>query len=163
MDARRLAGRVKGRPYREGDTLAELASRLNIKAAALQASVDRQNADAAAGTDTLFFKDGTMMRPLGKGPYYGTTFKSAILCFTSTGLRINADTQVMNAANRPVPGLYAAGEASGGMMGEAYLGSGSSVANVMIFGRIAGQNAAEQVMGLQFQNRDEAYNETAMT
>ena len=43
---------------------------------------------------------------------------------------------------RPIPGLYAAGESSGGVLGDRIFGGGSSMCNVLVYGRIAGRNAA---------------------
>jgi fumarate reductase flavoprotein subunit len=126
-----------------GDTLEHLAKRLDVRPGALRTSMEIYNADAAAGIDSLFFKEGDMMRPFGRAPYYAATFRSTILCLTSTGLRINRNAQVLNGVNRPIPGLFAAGETTGGVMGECYIGSGSSVANGIIYGRVAGRNAAE--------------------
>jgi fumarate reductase flavoprotein subunit len=53
---------------------------------------------------------------------------------------------VLDEAGRPIPGLFAAGETSSGVLGEAYIGSGSSVAHVITFGRVAGRSAAAQAM-----------------
>jgi fumarate reductase flavoprotein subunit len=130
----------------QADTLEELAERMGIRADALRYTVEYHNADATAGTDSLFFKDSALLRPLGDGPYYGTVFRSAMLCFTSTGIRIDRDARVLDEAGRPIPGLFAAGETSSGVLGEAYIGSGSSVAHVITFGRVAGRSAAAQAM-----------------
>ncbi len=42
----------------------------------------------------------------------------------------------------PVPGLFAAGECTGGVLGDVYVGSGNSFANCLVFGRAAGRSAA---------------------
>jgi fumarate reductase flavoprotein subunit len=65
-----------------------------------------------------------------------------IICFTSYGLRIDEEARVQDEAGRPIPGLFAAGEAAAGVTGEVYLGSGGSIAHAVTFGRIAGRNAA---------------------
>jgi fumarate reductase flavoprotein subunit len=127
----------------KADNLDELADKLGIRGGALRNSVEAYNTDSSFGVDRLFFKDGSMMRPIASPPFYGATLRSAILCLTSAGLRIDRDARVLDVSNRPIPGLFAAGEtASSGVMGECYIGSGSSVANAVIFGRIAGRNAA---------------------
>jgi fumarate reductase flavoprotein subunit len=128
----------------KGDTLEELAERMGIRADTLRYTVDYHNADVAAGVDSLFFKDSNLLRAIGEGPYYGTIFRSAMLCFTSTGIRIDRDAHVLDQAGRPIPGLFAAGETSNGVLGETYLGSGSSVAHVITFGRVAGRSAATE-------------------
>lgn len=65
----------------------------------------------------------------------------ATVCLTSTGLRIDPDAHVLNQANQPIPGLYAAGETTGGVLGERYMGSGNSLSNDSTMGRIAGTHA----------------------
>lgn len=49
---------------------------------------------------------------------------------------------MLNKADRPIPGLYAAGETTGGMFGQCYAGGGASIGNAVIFGRVADRNAA---------------------
>jgi fumarate reductase flavoprotein subunit len=52
---------------------------------------------------------------------------------------------VLNEANRPIKGLFAAGETASGVLGDAYIGSGSAVASVIIYGRIAGRTAVSSI------------------
>jgi fumarate reductase flavoprotein subunit len=130
----------------KGDTIEALAERMGIRADALRYAVELQNRDAGAGCDTLFLKDSAFLRPIGDGPYYGVVFRSAVLCFTSAGLRIDRDARVLHESGRPIAGLFAAGETTSGVLGERYLGSGSSVAHVVTFGRIAGRNAAAEAL-----------------
>jgi succinate dehydrogenase / fumarate reductase, flavoprotein subunit len=59
------------------------------------------------------------------------------------GVRVDPDTQEAS-----VPGLFAAGEAAGGMHGANRLG-GNSLSDLLVFGRRAGQYAAEHALGLQ--------------
>jgi fumarate reductase flavoprotein subunit len=61
---------------------------------------------------------------------------------TMGGLKINTQTQVLNEQGEAIPGLYAAGEVTGGVHGANRLG-GNAVADIIVFGRIAGQQAAE--------------------
>jgi fumarate reductase flavoprotein subunit len=129
----------------KGKDLTELANKMGINADALRTSVELQNADAAAGVDSLFFKNGEYMRPIGSGPYYGTVFRPSIICLTSAGVRIDKDARVLNEANRPIKGLFAAGETASGVLGDAYIGSGSAVASVIIYGRIAGRTAVSSI------------------
>jgi fumarate reductase flavoprotein subunit len=128
----------------KADTLDALAGRLGIREGSLAQTIARYNAGAAAGEDTQFFKDGPLMRPVGPGPYYGTALRSATLCFTSAGIRIDRDGRALDRTGRPIPGLYAAGETANGVMGESYIGSGSSIAHVITFGRIAGRAAVQE-------------------
>ena len=57
------------------------------------------------------------------------------------GLKINTKTQVLAENGDAIPGLYAAGEVTGGIHGANRLG-GNAVADIIVFGRIAGQEAA---------------------
>ena len=60
------------------------------------------------------------------------------------GIRINESTQVLRADGTAITGLFAAGEVTGGVHGANRLG-GNAVADIIVFGRIAGQSAAEFV------------------
>lgn len=60
------------------------------------------------------------------------------------GVKINTKTEVLNKENQPITGLYAAGEVTGGLHGNNRIG-GNSVAEIIIFGRQAGQQAAKFV------------------
>jgi fumarate reductase flavoprotein subunit len=130
----------------KGETLEDLAAKLEINPAALRTTVELFNADVAAGGDSTYFKDPEYLRPIGEGPYYGSVFRPTIICLTSTGLRIDKDAKVIDNAERTIEGLFAAGETTGSVLGEAYIGSGSAVANVIIYGRIAGRNAAASAL-----------------
>jgi fumarate reductase flavoprotein subunit len=125
-----------------GRTLEELAETAGIRWPALQATVERYNHDCSSGKDTLFSKSCSDWKHINKPPFYAARMRPAIVCFTSTGLRIDADARVYDKANLPIPGLYAAGEAAGGVLGDRIFGGGSSMASVLVFGRIAGRNAA---------------------
>ncbi len=59
------------------------------------------------------------------------------------GVKINSDAQIISKDGTPIPGLYAAGEVTGGIHGANRLG-GNAVADIVVFGRIAGQNASKQ-------------------
>ena len=57
------------------------------------------------------------------------------------GLCIDSNTQVLNTEGAVIPGLFAAGEVTGGVHGANRLG-GNAVADFVVFGRIAGEQAA---------------------
>ncbi len=130
-----------GRIFR-ADSLAELADKAGIDPEGLQGMAERYNADVAAGKDTAFLKKAAMA-PIRKGPFYAVEIRPAILCWTGTGLRINADTAVMNKADKPIRGLYAAGETVGNLHGDVYIGGGGSYGPCMVFGKLAGEVAAK--------------------
>ena len=63
---------------------------------------------------------------------------------TIGGVIINSDAQVLTSDNQPIPGLYAAGEVTGGVHGANRLGS-NALAYIVVFGRIADEKATEFV------------------
>jgi succinate dehydrogenase/fumarate reductase flavoprotein subunit len=69
----------------------------------------------------------------------------AELVCTHAGLEIDANAAVLDQHARPIPGLYAAGEAGGGVLGARYVGGGNAIANALTLGRLAGHNAAVSV------------------
>ena len=140
IDAQIDAGKVI-----RADTLDELATRCGIRTGALQATVATYNNDTRAGVDSMFFKDAGKMKPIAKPPYHAVEIKPAIVCLTSTGVRINANAQVLDERDNVIRGLFAAGETAGGVLGERYIGGGNSIANAIVFGRIAGQQAAAEL------------------
>lgn len=136
----------EGRIHR-ADTLAELAARAGIDAEGLAGAAERYNADVDTGEDRAFFKQ-TAMVPIRTGPFYAVEIRPAILCWTGTGLRIDADTHVLDKADRPVRGLYAAGETVGNLHGDVYIGGGGSYGPCLVFGKLAGTNAAAHALAL---------------
>ncbi|EAG2942611.1 FAD-binding protein, partial [Listeria monocytogenes] len=64
--------------------------------------------------------------------------------YTMGGVKINSKTEVMKKDGETIPGLFAAGEVTGGLHGQNRIG-GNSVAEIIIFGRQAGTQAAEFV------------------
>ncbi len=129
-------------------TLAALAGKLGIAADGLVATAARYNDHAAMQHDASFFKPSAMLRPVATGPFYAARVRAAIICWTGCGLRIDTDAHVLDQAGRPIAGLYAAGETTSGMFGACYAAGGASIANAVVYGRIAGRNAArERVAG----------------
>jgi hypothetical protein len=137
-----LAAQVQTGRVIRADSLAALAERCGIRATALEATVERYNADVAAGQDRAFFKAGEEMKAIATPPFYAVEIRPAIICLTSAGLRIDPDCRVLDSGDRPVPGLFAAGETTGGVLGERYVGGGNSITNAIVFGRRAGRRAA---------------------
>ncbi len=69
--------------------------------------------------------------------------RSPTVHHTMGGVEINEKAQVINTKGNPIPGLYAAGEVTGGIHGTNRLG-GNALADITVFGRIAGENAAKE-------------------
>jgi fumarate reductase flavoprotein subunit len=105
------------------------------------------NSDAEQGQHSAFFKGGSLV-PILEPPFYGVEIRPAILCWTGTGLKINADTQILDAAREPISVLYAAGETVGNLHGDRYIGGGGSFGPCIVFGKVAGEHAQHYVAGL---------------
>lgn len=133
---------VKTGKVKRANTIEELARLLGIEPAGLGATVQRYNGYVAQGEDPEYFKDGKFLKEVSCPPFYGAELRLGILCLTSKGLRINARAQVLDKGGAAIPGLFAAGECTGGVLGDVYMGSGNSYANCVVFGRTAGQFAA---------------------
>lgn len=124
----------------KADTVEEAAAHFGIDAEELKKTIERYNGYCEAGKDEEFNKRGELV-PFTDGPYYIMKTTPAIH-HTMGGLKINTDAQVLNMDNEVIPGLYAAGEVTGDIHGTNRLGS-DAIADIVVFGRIAGQNAAE--------------------
>lgn len=129
----------------EGATVGELAEAIGIPAADLEATLNRYNAQQEVGTDEDFGRSAAQMTAaLETAPYYAVCVTPAIH-HTMGGLSVNTATQVLKADGTPIPGLYAAGEVTGGLHGANRLG-GNGVADIVVNGRLAGIAAAQKVL-----------------
>ena len=118
----------------------ELAEKLGISAEGLAASIEKWNEDAAdGGVDTVYGREG--LQPI-EGTLYGYQVGVGAHYFMG-GLLINEDTQVLDTEGNPIPGLYAAGEVTGGFHGRQRV-DGSGLGDSFVFGRIAGKELAEE-------------------
>lgn len=131
----------KGRVVR-AETLKELGQALEMPSGALPGSIDQYNLDAERGEDTHFEKPGGAMRPIATSPFYAAEVRPCSMGLTACGPRIDRDAHVLDVGSRPIPGLLAAGECAGGVLGDVYMGSGNALANALTFGRIAGITAS---------------------
>ncbi|TVR02482.1 MAG: flavocytochrome c [Spirochaetaceae bacterium] len=123
----------------QGDSLEALAGEAGINATVLAQTVATYNQAVAAGTDAEFGRSD-MPRSLNEGAFYAVEVGPGVH-HTMGGIRINPSTQVLNGSGAPIPGLYAAGEVTGGIHGANRLG-GNALADLIVFGRIAGREAA---------------------
>ncbi|MFF7557637.1 FAD-dependent oxidoreductase [Streptomyces olivaceus] len=147
----RVAEEVRAGRTLSAATLTELAAAMDVPSDALSATVTRWNAQlAASGADPDFLREDSLAAkgspqppaPIAAGPYYAARVLPAELVCTHTGLEIDYDAAVLDRTGTPVPGLFAAGEAGGGVLGMRYVGGGNAVANALTMGRVAGRNAA---------------------
>lgn len=134
---------LKRKVVREFPTLEILARTYSIPFEALQETVGRYNTFILDREDKAFGKPIQKdARPLSQPPFYGIRVWPKVH-HTMGGIQINTNAQVIDLYQKPIPGLYAAGEVVGGVHGACRLGS-CSIVDCLVFGRIAGSNAAAQ-------------------
>ena len=126
-------------------TLAALAKRIGVDAATLSATVERYNGFVRVGKDDDFGRVGLStsygkLVELKRGPWYAYPSTSGLIA-TYCGLTVDTEARVIDVFGEAIDGLYAVGEMTGGFHGVAYM-TGSSLGKCVIFGRIAGRNAA---------------------
>lgn len=126
----------------KADTLEELAEKMNVPADALIAAVTEFNRHAEggdlAGTPDEFGR--TLYKtPIDTAPFYAAA-RVPTVHHTMGGVRINVNAQVLDENGNVIPGLYAAGEVTGGIHGSNRLG-GNALTDTVVFGRIAGESA----------------------
>jgi fumarate reductase flavoprotein subunit len=129
------------------DTIAELATKIGVDSDTLVASVEQYNSNCDQGRDPLFFKQMDRYFPMRKPPFYAREVRACVIGQTGAGLNIDERAQVLDRHDRPIPGLYAGGEVLGCAVGKRYSGGGMGICNATVFGRIAGQSAAQYARG----------------
>jgi fumarate reductase flavoprotein subunit len=125
-----------------GSTYEELAAAMGVDATAFAETMENWNACVEAKSDPEFGRT-SFANPLDTAPYYAIKVTAGIH-HTMGGLTIDTSTEVLDESGNVIPGLYAAGEVTGGVHGANRLG-GNAVADFTVFGRIAGQSASEYV------------------
>ena len=139
-----------GRRLEEGlfyvaDTIEGLARQIEIDPDTLKATIDRYNGYVARGADEEYGRRHLVhhfgeLRPIEKPPFYAYP-STAVVFGTYCGLAIDPRARVLDGGGRPIPGLYAAGEVTGGFHGAAYM-TGSALGKALVFGRIAARGMA---------------------
>ena len=139
----------------EANTIEELADALGIDVGGLKHTVKQFNDACQSGDYNPAILDGVKTEgieppksnwalPLNQPPYFGVAVTTG-LTFTFGGLKINPKTaQVLDTDDLPIQGLYATGELVGGLFFHNYAG-GTGLMSGAVFGRTAGENAAQQV------------------
>ena len=129
---------IRNQLTHSGNDPEELAEKLSLPAGTLAPALDRWNRFVREGFDEDFARSDLKV-PLDHSPYYGIRVTPGIH-YCMGGLAINGKAQVLDREGIPLPGLYAAGEATGGIHGEDRLG-GNSLTDALVFGKIAGYEA----------------------
>jgi succinate dehydrogenase/fumarate reductase flavoprotein subunit len=134
------------RAIKRANTLEELARLITVPPANLLGTVERYNQHVVAGEDADYLKKGEWLRPVSTPPFYASPITLYVFGLTGAGVRIDHNASVLHETSRSIPGLFAAGECTGGVLGDIYVGSGNSLANCTVFGRVAGRNAAAHAL-----------------
>ena len=125
----------------EGNSIEELSEKINVDAVTLKNTVDNYNTSVDTQNDP--FGRTSLLKKLNKGKFYAIQI-SPIIHHTMGGVKINTNAEVLDVNDNVISGLYAAGEVTGGVHGANRLG-GNAVADIIVFGREAGEKAAEFV------------------
>lgn len=141
-----------------GNSIAELAGKMDVPADALEQTIMRFNGFAVKGLDPDFargqsayndcmgdpgYRPNAALGPIDKAPYYATRVLPADVG-TCGGVITNEHAQVLDVDDRVIDGLYATGNITATVMGRNYLGAGGSIAYTMVFGYVAARHAATQ-------------------
>ena len=134
-----IQGYIKKEFTTAGETYEELAEALGIDAEAFAKTMNDWNSYVEAKEDPDFGRT-SFAAPLDNAPFYAINVTAGIH-HTMGGLKIDPSAEVLDTEGNVISGLFAAGEVTGGVHGANRLG-GNAVADFVVFGRIAGQNAA---------------------
>ena len=135
-----IAGYIKSGYTVTGATYEELAKAMGVDEATFTSTMNTWNQAVEAKSDAEFGRT-SFANPLTTAPYYAIKITPAVH-HTMGGIVINPKAEVLNEKGEAISGLFAAGEVTGGVHGANRLG-GNAVADFTVFGRIAGQSAAD--------------------
>jgi len=124
------------------DTLEELAAKMGVPPDVFAETIKKYNEFVDAQNDTDFGKKVHNLKKIEKAPFW-SCFSGMSVHHTMGGVNINTNTQVLDRSGNVIPALYAAGEVTGGIHGANRIG-GNALVDIMVFGRIAGANAAQE-------------------
>lgn len=130
----------------KGDTLSQLAGKLNFNIRTFEKNIDNYNEMVSEGKDTLFYKESKYLKfKIEKGPFYAIRANSTSLG-TLGGVKVNARMQALDTDSRPIEGAYVAGNNASGMYDTSYPTiEGISCAFAWNSGRIAAESAVEDL------------------
>ena len=159
LSQKAIRDRMMAQGYlKRADTIRELAAQCGLDADALEATVERFNGFARAGKDLDFGRGDTdydrhwadpnhkpnpSLGEIRHGPFWAAVLRPGDLG-TNGGLKTDQWARVLDAADRPIEGLYAAGNSAGSPFGRSYPGAGATIAAASTFGYIAAGHAARR-------------------
>ena len=123
----------------QGDTIEDLAEQLEIDPATLADTLNKWNQYVADQKDPDFDRTTGMEADLSQPPYYAIKIAPGIH-HTMGGVKIDTSARVIDVSGKPIPGLFAAGEVTGGVHGGNRIG-GNAVADIVVFGTVASESA----------------------
>ncbi len=128
--------------YYKADSIEELAKQIGIAPEVLKKDVDVYNDAVKNGTLKDMNPPCTYPKPfpIAKAPFYAIPFEGGMTA-TFGGPLINTKAEVQSLEGKSIPGLYAAGNAAGGLFFRDYIG-GAQLGGATVFGRIAGREMA---------------------
>ena len=139
-----IAGYIKvGTLLGPFETVDELAAYMNVDKATFEETFNNWNQYVADQNDPEFGSAFTWIRDLAQGPWYASPVAPGIH-HTMGGVKINTNTEVISTEDAIIPGLFACGEVTGGVHGGNRVG-GNAILDCLVFGKIAGDNAAAYV------------------
>lgn len=124
---------------------ADLAKDMGISEDKLKSTFDEYNQIAAGKKSDPWGKKFFSVGDWKMDDFFHVAWMEPVLHYTMGGLEVNAQSQVMNKDGKPIPGLWASGEVAGGVHGANRLG-GSSLLGCVVFGRVAGDEAAAYML-----------------
>lgn len=122
------------------DTLDGLCSLMGVDAANFAATMEAYNSAIANDVDDPFGRWKSRY-PIDEAPFYAIKVAPGIH-HTMGGLRIDTKARVLDASGTPIPGLFAAGEVTGGVHGGNRLG-GNAICDINVFGHRAAESVLE--------------------
>lgn len=123
----------------------ELAEKLGMDYHAFLATLECYNGAVEKQHDEQFGRTTALRAPINEGPFHAIRIAPGVH-HTMGGVTINTDGEVLNVDQQPIRGAYAAGEVVGGIHGGNRIG-GNAVADIIIFGTLAGHQAAKRARG----------------
>ncbi len=144
------------------NTVDELAAKIKVPVDTLKKTVANMNQYAKDGADPEFGRGGNdydrmfgdpsltpnpCLGPIATPPFYAVPINLGDLG-TKGGLKCDARARVLDGNDQPIPGLYAAGNASGTPFGNCYPGAGATIGPAMTFGFVAANDIAARIGNL---------------
>ena len=148
---------AKGHSFK-ADTIEDLATQIGVDPSTLAETIEGYNACVAAGKDTQIAPGKELLGDAVSDPSFYASKRIPTIHYTMGGVCISPEAQVLTAAGEAIPGLFAAGEVTGGVQGANRLG-GNSLAETVVSGRYIGSKMVEYLKGSESVFKTEPVND----